>query len=127
MFDKMSYDEIYERTQILSSYDILINDEKEVLVCLKLKVPGEPSQPLFYYEGGMHGILVKNESSFILCDYLNPGTHQTLSQSEKVLFVEMDENDEIMQEYEAELIHFSGINALGDRLIEEANNTASAD
>ena len=127
MLDKMSYDEIYERTQILSSYDILINDEEEVLVCLKLKVPGEPSQPLFYYEGGVHGILVKNDSSFILCDYLNPGTHQTLSQCEKVLFVEMNDDDEIMKEYEAKLVHFSGINELGDRILQNADSKISTD
>ena len=119
MLEKMSYEEIHARTKILHSYDILINDDNEVLVCLKLKIPGEPANPKFYYEGGQHGFLIKNERSIILCDCLHEGTHQIISQCDKVLFVETNDQNEILTEYEAKVIPLEGVDQLGDKLLRD--------
>ncbi len=117
MLDKISYSEIHARSKILHYYDVLINDDNEVLLCLNLKIPGEPKSPKFYYEGGKHGFLIKNERSIILCDYLHEGTHQIISQCDKVLFVETDDKKDILTEYEAEVILLEGIDQLGERLL----------
>ena len=119
MLDKMSYDEIRARTKILHYYDVLVNDDNEVLLCLKLRIPGEPKSPKFYYDGGKHGFLTKNERTIIMCDYLHEGTRQIISQCEKVLFVETNEEDGILSEYEAEVILIEDIEKLGDKLLSD--------
>lgn len=119
MIHTISYEKIRSQTKILGNYDVLINYDQEVLIHLTFKVPGEATSPVFYYSGGKHAILAKNDRCLILCDCLHVETQPVLSKCTKVLFVESDHENEFLSEYEAALVMTHGIDELGERLLND--------
>ena len=117
MLNNMHYDEILAKTKILGNYDVLVNDEDEVLIHLIFKVPGETESPKFYYSGGHHGLLMKNNRTVILCDFLHPDTHKIIAARDKILFVESTDGETALAEYEAEINFIEGVDAICERLL----------
>lgn len=112
-----SFEEIKSKTRMLNNYDVLVNEDEEVLICINLKIPGELEEGAFYYSGGYHGFLIKNHRSIVLCDYLNNETHDIIYKNEKILIVEVKEGKGILAEYEVPLIKVEGIDELAKRII----------
>jgi hypothetical protein len=119
MLDKMGYDAIKAKTRIVGYYDVLVNEDEEVLFAIPFKIPGEPTNPLFYYSGGMHAFLVKNHRTIVMCDFINPDVRSTITKNSKVLLVQLDEEQSVSEEYEAEIVSLDGLDDIGSRLLED--------
>jgi len=116
---KLSYEDIREKTKILGYYDVLVNENDEVLIGLNISIPGECVDSKFYYDGGEHAFLVKNNRSIILCDYINEGARSSISKAEKILFMECTNAGKDIEEYEVNSVKFEGLDSIAKKLLED--------
>ena len=79
-------------------YDVLINDNGEVLIALKKK-EGEPSGSRILYDGEDHALFYRSPSDTIILDYIHKDARSHISKASKVIIVEFEEDD-IIREYE---------------------------
>lgn len=109
---------------VLSSYSILENDDGEFLIGISAELPPDTECPTFFYDGGAHGLLLKNSRTLVLCDFINPGARKGLSGCSEVTVAEMpedaagDDGAEIKTAYKAAVVSLSGIEKLSERLAE---------
>jgi hypothetical protein len=80
-------------------YDILQNEEGEVLVMIKAR-DGGPENPRFIYDGGDFALLYRSKESAIMLDNIHKQARECLKSVEELYFVEI-ENDEVVREYVA--------------------------
>ena len=57
-----------------------------------------------------------------MCDFVNPQVRPIILENTKVLIVEMNEDKEMADEYEAELVRLEGLDEIGTRLLEEKSD-----
>lgn len=104
---------------VLGYYDILQNDEDEILIVMPLRLAEPLDEPRFYYDGGEHGVLVKNRQTSVVCDNVNPAVRALLATRKEVLFYEKDEASGYELEYMVPLVRCSGVEKFAARLIRE--------
>lgn len=104
--------------KIESYYDILENDEGELLFTIKFvdSPQIEDCRPIMYYDGGAHAIFVKNEEITIICDFIHPGVRGSLGRVSEVLFAELRDGN-IMEEYMVDVLHVTGIDEIADMIV----------
>lgn len=122
MIDNMDYETIKSKTRVAGYYDVLVNEDEEVLIAIPFKVPGEPDEPKLYYSGGVHAFFMKNHRTITLCDHLNPEVRSIIANNSKVLIVELNSEKTIDAEYEAELVLQEGIDSIAQRVLEDRSN-----
>lgn len=89
----------------LGKFDILVNDAEDVMFGIP-RPPvdgGEPATPFFYYDGGDHAILFRDEKSPFLCDFINPGARPAILASSRILIAEL-ENGAFVKDYLADMV-----------------------
>jgi len=80
-------------------YDILQNEEGEVLVLIKAR-DGGPENPRFIYDGGDFALLYRSKESAIMLDNIHEQARESLKSVKELYFVEV-EDDEVIREYTA--------------------------
>ena len=118
--------------KVLTCYNILQNDDDELLFVIKrLDSPEKWNRsPRLYYDGGPHAILLKNDELVVVCDHIHPEIRKLVGDSENILFAEhssdmpegIQETPEeyekyIQEEYEAEVLIQPGIEAIAEELM----------
>jgi len=117
--NEVSIEELKKCTvRIEGYYDILENDDNEFLITVKqTDSPIEDGcPPRFYYDGGEHGILLKNNKTVTICDYVNPGVRGRMGKVLSILFAELKDGA-IAEEYHAEVINQPGISKIAEELM----------
>jgi hypothetical protein len=116
--------ERFERVRsihVLFEYDILSDDDTDDLHilfgfdCINSPVP-EGYNPILFYDGGKHAILLKNENTVIVCDQVHPDIRKTVSKMLSVDFVELDDGV-ISEEYTAEMLFCPETEQIAEELI----------
>lgn len=116
-----SYEDILSM-DTLGYYDILTNEEEEVLIVFPKKEMGTRDQAKFYYDGGAHGILQKNKDGFLICDFIHPGVREAITKQKKVFIGEVDKNassTENLEEYEATVIFCRGLERVLEQVLSQ--------
>ena len=94
-------DALKSRTvKVLSNYDILTSDDDEVMIAVPhLEAPGESR---FYYDGGQHAILLKNDDCVVVCKHVNLRVRGHLVNAGHVLIVEVSSQGkaDILEQYD---------------------------
>lgn len=112
---------------VLSHYSILNNEDGEFLIGISTIPTQETEHPTLYYDGGAHGLLVKNSRTLVLCDYINTLIRRDLAGCGEVAVAEMpgdlpcdaaepDDEPVITAVYKAEVVFCDGIEKLAERL-----------
>ena len=78
-------------------YDVLQNDQGELLLMIKYR-RGGPENPRFVYDGGDTALLYRSRESSILLDALDIQARKPLKMADEVLLVELD-GEEVAREY----------------------------
>ncbi len=84
-------------------YDVLVNNNGELLIAIKKK-EGEPASSRILYDGNEHALFYRNATETIILDYIHPDAKEHLTKASKVIIVEF-ENDDIIREYEVPVQH----------------------
>ncbi len=80
-------------------YDVVINEDKELLFCIRPRIY-PPSSPRLFYDGGRRALLVRDSRQDIILDWLPPLTKEYLMEVDKVLIAEIDrKTQKLEQEY----------------------------
>ncbi len=108
--------------KVLRKYDILVNEENEMLFGIDY-LGIKKGAPRLYYDGGPHAVFLKNEGQTVICDHINPGVRERLLGLKEVLFAEMpphaeDSDPEIDETYQVEVLACTGVTELADALIQ---------
>ena len=105
---ELSLSDLKERgARTESYYDVLENDDGEILITLKrIDSPMDKDyKPKFYYGGGSHGIFLKSpESTVVICDHLHPGVRKQLGKVKEILIAELRDGA-ITEEYMADMLY----------------------
>ena len=106
---------------VLSYYDILENEDKELMFTIKHESPRpEDYSPAFYYDGGEHAIFIKDDEWVFVCDHIHPGVRGTATKivrnGEQILFAELLDGN-IIDEYMVDTFWRDGVVILAEELI----------
>lgn len=107
--------------KVLEKYDILVNDEDEMLFGVD-SLGISKGAPKLYYDGGPHAVFLKNEGQAVICDYINPAVRAQLLGLKEVLFVETqphakNDDPEIDDAYQVEVQACTGVTELAEALM----------
>ncbi|MCR5675787.1 MAG: CbrC family protein [Lachnospiraceae bacterium] len=102
-----------EEIEPLCTYNILKNDEEQLLIIVPGYFKGEPVRPEIHYNAGQHAILARGPHQVLLLDDLNAQVRGALAASERVLVRECDSK----RMYTANLIR-SDIGPFSRRILE---------
>ncbi len=78
-----------EDVHICNYYDILENDDGEILIMIKYEGKGferSPSSPTLYYDGKEHAVFISDSTQPIICDYVASGIREKLHEIKEILF-----------------------------------------
>ena len=111
---------------VLSYYDILENEDNELMFVIKQESPRpEDFSPGFYYDGGEHGIFIKDDEWVYVCDHIHPGVRGTVAKTvengEEILFAELLDGN-VAAEYMVETFWRKGVVILAEELIRLSNS-----
>jgi hypothetical protein len=70
-----------------NSYDIMQNNENELLFCVRVR-DGEPENPYIEYDGGANALFYRRPGRVILLDGVHTDAREALLAAEKILFAE---------------------------------------
>lgn len=105
------------RAESLGNYDVFLEEGLSAIRVPK-GLRGEAQDPLFYYDGGNHGILQKNETCFVILDYLHFDVRGELYQEEEIFILEeVPEEEDMGRDYMAKVVICQGISHLADRIM----------
>lgn len=104
---------------MLKHYEILQNNDDEILITMPPVYREVPAGPLFYYDGRKHGILVCETGPVAVCDHIHPEVRNTVEKCESILFAAVEEG-KILAEFEVPLVWQPRIQELAIRLLEDA-------
>ena len=76
------------------SFNILQNNERKLLFCVKLR-EGEVKQPEIFYSGGKNALLRRRIDQYVLLDEINKNVREILSDLNEVLVAELAPNSEL--------------------------------
>ncbi len=100
---------------LASSYDVLVNDEGEVLFSIPLVDPfsfTDIDDPIIYYDGLEHAILASENKQNIICDYIAPAAREKVYLRDSIYVAFTEEDDEersIAHEFTARLEKLDGV------------------
>ncbi len=110
---------------VTESYDILVNDEGEILFSIPLDDPYswvDITEPTLYYDGLDHAIIVSNYKPTIICDYISPAAREKVYNASQIYvnFVDKDDDGNILiaHEFKARADTIIGISAAVAELLE---------
>lgn len=83
----------------MSVYDILQNNEGEILILLG-SYEGAPENPRFVYDGGDKALFYRNKENSIILNDIAKDARKPLKSVDKVIIAEAD-GDDIKHEYSA--------------------------
>lgn len=101
--------------RVLGSYEILSNDDEELLFKMPVLEECAKDSAVMYYDGYEHGLLVTS-AEVVVCDCIHPDVRRMLRACEEVLVAEI-EGDTICQEYNVPVKMCGGVKPLAARLI----------
>lgn len=78
-------------------YDILQNDDGEILIMIAQR-RGGPENPRFVYDGGDTALLYRSRESSVFLEAVNNEARNALKAVDEVLLAELD-GDEVAREY----------------------------
>lgn len=81
-----------------SRYDILQNEEGEILIIIEARAGG-PEEPRFVYDGGKTALLYRNKDIAVVFNDIAEDAHVPLKSVSNMLIVEV-ENEEVVREYD---------------------------
>ena len=84
---------------VLGCYDILANEDDEILLGTKWLGDDDSSSPIIYYDGGKHALFFKNDSNIIVCDYINRNVRKIFYACKEILVCE-NYSDELRRAHE---------------------------
>lgn len=90
---------VMQNNELEGRYDILQNEEGEILVLIKAR-DGGPENPRFIYDGGDFALLYRSKESAIMLDNIHEQARESLKNVKELYFVEV-EDDEVIREYTA--------------------------
>ncbi len=91
--------------QHAEAYKIIVSHNNKVAVLLRPQ-KGHPHNPYILYDGGDHAFLYRNKQDVILLDFLNPQITDTLRNSDSVVVIEADwENNNTLNDYVVTIKH----------------------
>lgn len=70
--------------KVMGNYEILQNDDDDILIYLPLELTFVPDDPVFYYDGGPHGILVGGRMPVVVCDFIHKEVRKVLESRESI-------------------------------------------
>lgn len=70
---------------VLEYYNILQNEDDDILLVVPRDLPGMPDEPVFYYDGGQHGILADGRMPVIVCDHIHKEVRKVMENCEEIL------------------------------------------
>lgn len=101
-----------EYCEPLNLYDVLTNDDDEILIVMPGYFKGEPENPRILYDGKENAVFIRNgEERVLLLDMINEGVRPLLYKAEKVLFKEIDSKYEYFATVEKSDIEFFSLEA----------------
>ncbi len=87
-FDEADLQLLADRVLILQEYDILRNDENDLLFHIPFTMEGEAALAAFHYAGGEHGLLWKRDGDAVLCTSIHPEVRPLLDKQLVIYFCE---------------------------------------
>lgn len=109
--------ELAEMTIVLENYDILENDDGEIMVAIHDLPKGDEKQAILFCDGGEHAILFKGPYRLIICDFVHPEARKKLTKREEVLCYEDQNPDEEKGEYLARVVNRPRTSELAKKLL----------
>lgn len=109
--------ELAELAVALESYDILENDDGEIMIAIHSLPQGDETQAVLFCDGGEHAILCKGPYRLIVCDFLHPQVRKKLPKKEAVLCYEDQNPSEEKGEYMARVVSHSRTSELAKILL----------
>ena len=108
----------------LGNYEILQNHEDEILIVLPMELDSAPENPVLYYDGGRHAILLGDGlEEVIICDFIHPGIRDDLAACTTLLIATKVPGSEA-EEYDVEFVTavclVPGLEAFAEKLVERA-------
>lgn len=73
---------------VIGYYDILENDDKDLLFVIPYSGSGcdkAPEDAKLFYDGGKHSVLKDKSLPLLICDNLHPAVRENLSQQKEIL------------------------------------------
>ncbi len=121
------YKKIKDKKVVIGGYyDILENDEGDLLIMMGYEGTGNdctPDNPVLYYDGGNHAIFISRNTQPIICDYIAPGVRNNLIDTREILFAFCSKDDDgetkITAEFNVYVKRFSNISDIADLIMEE--------
>lgn len=117
---------VQQPVQVLGYYDILENDDKDILLAMPVLEPENPQEPAFYYDGGTHALFFKVPGKVVVCDHVHPGVRQSFFECPEILVAEVNkggagtsiDTDGIQREYTAPMHLVRGVEELAQQLMD---------
>lgn len=109
--------ELTELAVTLENYDILENDDGEILLAIHTLPQGDEQQAILFCDGGEHAILFKGPYRLIVCDFLHPEVRKKLPQRKTVLCYEDQNPSEETGEYLARVVFHAKTSKLAEILL----------
>lgn len=96
--------ELAELAVALEKYDVLENDDGEIMIAIHALPQGDETRAILFCDGGKHAILFKGPYRLIICDFLHPQVRKKLPRREDVLCYEDQNPSEEKGEYMARVV-----------------------
>lgn len=84
-------------TEIESYYDILENEDNQLLIAIKAR-DSQPDSPSIIYDGNDHALFYRDSTLAIVLDYIHPEVRQIFKEAQEVLIAEFVDSS-IIREY----------------------------
>lgn len=109
--------ELAEMAVVLENYDILENDDGEIMIAIHDLPQGDEKQAVLFCDGGEHALLFKGPYRLIICDFVHPEARKKLVRREEVLCYEDLNSDEEKSEYLARVVNHPHSSKLATTLL----------
>ncbi len=86
----------------LKKYDFLMADDGRVALGLPGYFKGEAHDPVLLYNGGEHGVFVRNAHQILVCDFVNEDIREHLMKVSEIYIFEEDAGREYMADFRIE-------------------------
>lgn len=111
------YPEMTELAVALENYDILENDDGEILLGIHMLPQGDERQAILFCDGGEHAILAKGPYRLVICDFVHPEVREKLVKREEILCFEDHNPDEEKGEYLARVVNYPKTSEIANILL----------
>ncbi len=112
---------------VATSYDVLENDEGEILFSIPLDDPYsfcDIENPVIYYDGLSHSLLTSDNKETIICDYISPAARDKVYNRDSLYlnFTETDDDEgNIVHEFQANLIRTDFVSSVAELYVNDSS------